>query len=332
MSSQGPQPDNEKFALAARLRRAFEAEPLSAQQLARICGQVADAWRTAHPVRRRSWRRWVAALALPLLAGLAGVAYLQERASAIVAIYSGGLPGNLELVRAGAAPTPLANGAPLVAGSFVVARGAGELRWLRGGILRLQAGARLRVVDRGVAELQSGSLYVALVGPHAADVLAVRTPFGTVQHIGTRFLLTVSGDAIDLSVREGSLRLSGPQSVDLGAGHAVHIDGAGHIAHHALRAGDPAWTWVGAPLYPFDPDGQTMLALLQWVAQERQCALLFDDDATRRRAEQTILHGAIRGLSVDDALAQMLATTTLTADFAGDVLHVHGGPAPTDHR
>jgi hypothetical protein len=219
-----------------------------------------------------------------------------------------------------------------VSGSVVAAQGAGELRWLHGGTLRLQAGARLRIVDRDVVELQSGSLYVALVGPHAADVLSVRTPFGTVQHIGTRFMLTVSGDALDLSVREGSLRLSGPQAVAVSAGDAVHVDGAGNVAHRALQAGDPAWRWVGTPLYPFDPDGQTMLALLHWVTQEKQCALTFDDEATRRRAEQTVLHGAIRGLSVDDALAQMLATTTLTADFAGDVLHVHGGPVPTDQR
>jgi hypothetical protein len=332
MSETGPQPDDEDIELGARLRQAFEAEPLSARQLARIRGQVAEAWRTAHPVPRPSWRRLVAALGLPLLAGFAGYAYLQERAGGIVATYSGGLPGNLELVRAGAAPAPLATGAPLVAGSVVAARGAGELRWLRGGILRLQAGARLRIVDRGAIELQSGSVYVALVGPHVADALSVRTPFGTVQHIGTRFLLTVSGDALDLSVREGSLQLSGPQAVALGAGDAVHVNGAGHVAHRALQAGDPAWSWVGAPLYPFDPEGQTMLALLNWVAQEKQCALSFDDDATRRRAGQTILHGAIRGLSVDDALAQMVATTTLSADFAGDVLHVHGGSAPTDRR
>lgn len=322
-----PQGDEADARVGALLRSAFITEPLSAGQLARIRPEVAAAWRQS--VRRPPARRWrlVAAVALPLLAGLLAFGVLRHDDSAIAATYSIGLPGSLVAGTPGHPLEELRTGAPLRSGTVVEARQDGELRWLQGGVLRLRAGARLRIVDPQHVEMQSGTLYVALAAPHAPDALTVNTPFGTVEHIGTQFLLALRPDSLDIGVREGSVQLRGLQVADVAAGRAVHVDRAGLVARRELAADDPEWSWVGAPLYPFDADGQSVLALLQWAALEKGRALSFDDAEARRRAEQTTLHGSIRDLSVDDALATMLATTTLTARLGDDALHVHAGPA-----
>lgn len=326
--------DAGEAAIDASLRAAFATEPLSRQQLGRIRSGVEAAWRQSVRPARNTWtsRRVAAALLLPLLAATLALSMFRHQSPDIAATYSSGQPGSLVAGAPGAPPAILRTGAPLTTGTQVEARRDGELHWLKGGVLRLRAGARLRILDERHVELQSGSLYVALASPHAADALSVRTALGTVEHIGTQFLLTLDAGSLDIAVREGSLQLQGPRGAAVVAGQAVHLDRNGELSRRTLAPDDPEWAWVGAPLYPFDAEGQSVLALLQWVTLEKGQALVFDSDEARLLAESTTLHGSLRGLSVDQSLSVMLATTTLRARLGDDVLHVHAGPAAPSRR
>jgi hypothetical protein len=153
-----------------------------------------------------------------------------------------------------------------------------------------------------------------------------------VEHIGTRFVVALESDSLDIGVREGSVELHGPQLAAVSAGAAVHVTRDGSLSRRTLAGDDAAWAWLETPLNPFEAEGQSVLALLQWVAQEKDQPLVFDSEEARDRAQRTVLHGSIRGLSVDDSLSVMLATTTLTARLGDDALHIHAGPSqPPQH-
>ncbi len=333
MSSTTPPPDSGDSHDHA-LRQALAQPALTAEQMHRIHASVESAWRQNTPSQFGPWRRYWA-LAVPALAVLLVGTWVVSRwasPAAIAATFSSGVPGSLLAAAPGHEPQPLQPGAPLVTGTVVEARQGGELRWMRGGSLRLKSGSRLRILGMNQVELESGSLYVALTAPHAPQTLIVRTRLGLVEHIGTQFMLTLQGDSLDVGVREGAVRLTGDASTAIAAGESVHVDRAGSVARRAVGPDDPGWAWVGAPLYAFDPEGQPVMALLQWAALEKGRAVAFSTPEARALAERTVLHGSIRGLTVDQSLAMMLATTSLVAQIRDDAISVQSSASPPDRR
>ena len=334
MTLRGPLPMAGEEQEEQHLRHALVQQPLTAEQMGRIRASVESEWRQSIRPQRSAWRPALAVVAVALVAGITAVTVAGRWQSpvAVVATYSGGVPGSLQAAALGKDPQPLQSGAPLAEGTLVDARQNGELRWMRGGQLRLKAGTRIRIVNTREIELQSGSLYVSMAAPHAPDTLTVRTRFGTVEHIGTQFMMTMGNDALDIGVREGSVRLSGSASAALAAGEALRVDRAGTLTRRATGADDPSWNWVGAPLYAFDADGQTVLSLLQWVALEKGRPVAFADPGARALAERTILRGSVQGLTVDQSLDVMLATTALSAQVRDDSIRVQLASPLPDRR
>jgi hypothetical protein len=83
------------------------------------------------------------------------------------------------------------------------------------------------------------------------------------------------------------------------------------------------WLWVAslAPIYEIE--GQPLLDFLQWVSRELGRRLEFGDSHARDIAARTILHGSIRDHEPLDALANVLATTSLRYEILGDTIRVN---------
>ena len=300
------------------LRGALRREPLSSERMTRITRAVEAEWQRG--VRDRGARRakwWIAASAasLAVLALLSGwVPTGRADRELLGTIQSTGSSG-LITTRAWGMDRALRVGAVLESGLVVRADGAGVVALEGGGLLRVKAGTVLKTQPNHEIEIEHGVVYLDLDANVPHGVWSVRTRYGIVQHMGTQFEVAVFDAGLRVRVREGHVRILGRPDSDALAGEEIVLADEGSVHRGVIAPDDPSWAWVQEPPSRFDVEGQSVLALLRWVARETGRQLDFADAQTRHLAERTVLHCSVQGFSAEQALRVMLATTTLSAEL-----------------
>ncbi len=192
--------------------------------------------------------------------------------------------------------------------------------------LRVAPGSVLRFEARDRVALTRGRVYVessAGVGRPAADLL-LRTPFGDVAHLGTRYLAEVTDDGLAVAVREGRVRLvpvAAPQApaVEARAGEGLRVARVGaSVQRQSVVPHDERWAWLAALPAPIDIENLTLDRFLSWYAAESGRVVEFGSEAARSRFGTTRLRGSVSGLAPDRALDVVLASIDLQAVGAVD--------------
>jgi len=182
--------------------------------------------------------------------------------------------------------------------------------------------ARLEHADR--LRLARGRVYLDFGARAASQELRLLTPLGTVEHVGTQFQATVDEQRLSILVREGQVRLTTAATEQLIDEHeAAEVDAAGHARVYAAPAYGAAWDWT-SELRPDMPiEGLSLAEFLAWFARETGQRIDYDSPATRTAAQATRLSGSIAGLSPQQALSAVLASTQFVAESApGGVLRL----------
>lgn len=193
------------------------------------------------------------------------------------------------------------------------------LRLSGGQSLRLDNDTAVRLLSAQRIVLERGAVYIDSGGAHAKAV-EVRTPFGDVRDIGTRFEVRVEKQLL-VRVREGSVDVAaGAQHFRLGAGLEARVDNAGRQTG-VLDAGAKSWSAAVAP--PFLIDGRSVAELLDWSARESGLGIRYADAETERLARSTVLHGSASDLSPLEAVEVILPTAGLEAHADKGALQVH---------
>ncbi|HNS27213.1 MAG TPA: FecR family protein [Steroidobacteraceae bacterium] len=266
------------------------------------------------PVRLAGWAAAVAVLAI-------GVALWVQPYAAPVA--------HLDRVygSVSADADPLEVGARLRRGAAVeTAQESGALlRYSPDLTVRLDAGTRVAMVDRATLRLDAGRVYIA-VAPGTAGAFVVRTALGDVRHVGTRYAVSARDGELEVAVREGEVRIDlGARAERATAGEALRIDPEGAILRAVLSADDARWAWIDSLPSPVAIEGRTLVEFLQWYAVETGRRVDYADDATRARAQATILHGSVDGLAPAQALAIVASSADVEAILRDGQLVI--GPA-----
>jgi ferric-dicitrate binding protein FerR (iron transport regulator) len=199
------------------------------------------------------------------------------------------------------------------------------LRWHDGGSLRLDAESRVEFVSKGALRLSAGRLYfdsaVEVTG-RPAPILAVQTPAGEVVHIGTQFMISVAGEEVVLSVREGQVKVTGDgfelvvaanQELDLrpdGTRRTSPIDGYG-----------PAWEWATDIAPPIELDGRSAFDVVAWAARETGRRVVYETQIAEMRARDNVLRGVDRR-EPDGILALLPHLTDLAYEVRGEAIVV----------
>ncbi len=185
--------------------------------------------------------------------------------------------------------------------------------------LRVAPGSVLRFEARDRVALTRGRVYVESssgVGRPAVDLL-LRTPFGDVAHLGTRYLAEVTDDGLDVAVREGRVRLvavaaASGAAIEAGAGEGLRVARAGAaVERRSVVLHDERWAWLAALPAPIDIENLTLDRFLSWYTAESGRAVDFGSEATRNRFGTTRLRGSVSGLPPDRALDVVLASIDL---------------------
>ena len=286
---------------------------------------VAEAWREGRAEARSPLRRaWpaaaAAAAALVVVAGLTwqrftappvvAVATVQRIEGRVTAIESGWFGGSRELAVAG---TVNSDETLQTAGDARIV-----LREANGLSLRLAPSTRIALLSPQNVHLESGELYVDADPALGAAPLTVQTAFGSVRHFGTQYAVRSAGDApgrepssVEVAVREGRVQLTraAGEALAIEAGEALRLGRGGDVARRPLPTDDASWNWLQQTAAPIEIDGHTLAEFLRWYSRETGRPVTVSAGVA---APQTIrLSGSILGLTPDEALAAVAASTDL---------------------
>jgi ferric-dicitrate binding protein FerR (iron transport regulator) len=150
----------------------------------------------------------------------------------------------------------------------------------------------------------------------------VNTPAGNVRHVGTQYEARLIGNVLQVGIREGRIEVSGARASVIGnSGELLSIDD-GRVTRSALPPNSPAWNWVTDVTPPFSIEGRTVDEFLAWAGRETGRKIMYTSPEVERTANSVTLSGTVEGLDPRQAVAAVLATTSLTTTIADDSIEV----------
>lgn len=194
--------------------------------------------------------------------------------------------------------------------------------------LRLHADTRLRWLDPARIELVTGSVYVDTGG---AGRLHVVTPMGVIRDIGTRFMVTVDGDQLEVAMRDGSTSVSTDGGTYAATTRAEEGDvlriGLSQVSLRAEPLSADRWQWIQS-VHPGYRE-RDLLPLLEAIAGDLGCRLEFASPAVKASALQARVHGDLDDLGPEEALGVVLGSTGLVREPAPATVLRVGFPPPS---
>lgn len=199
-----------------------------------------------------------------------------------------------------------------------------QLQRADGTELRVSDNASLSFPSPSTLHLRRGRLYVQTHGIARTRDLVVNTDLGSIEHLGTQFLVERAYEGLLVAVRDGRVALHYPQheAVELQDGQAARIVPHRALERWNLEAFDSVWDWADGLAPPLVIDGQSLYAVLNQIAERSGLVLRFSTPEAESAARGLALHGAPLDLPPRDALAAVLATTTLSGTAADRVILV----------
>lgn len=248
---------------------------------------------------RERWRLGGAAVAAVAVAAIGLGLWLSQPAAVVVAQVMQ-QTGSVQL------PEVLAAGERIVTGQGRVA-----LAFASGVSVRLDSHSSLTLDGAGLATLTGGAVYVD-GGTRGDRALTIATPFGDVRHVGTQYEARLLPDGLQVAVREGLVEVQRPEATLQGAaGERLRVTAAGDVERTQLAPDAPDWAWASAIAPTFDIEQQPLTGFLAWAGRETGRSVVFSSSASQAAAAAIVLKGSVAGLTPDQALDAVIATTTL---------------------
>lgn len=175
------------------------------------------------------------------------------------------------------------------------------LAWGNGGSLRIAADTRIEFVAGDEVFLHSGRIYfdsipselIADKTRNSGDArLRIVTIHGTVTHLGTQYMTSVSGSELTVSVREGEVSVDGNYHDQKAlAGQQLSIAGSARPSITNFPRYGPAWDWIEEVSPDVETDGRSVYAFLHWAGRETGLRVEYPDEATKQVAQEVMLNG-----------------------------------------
>jgi hypothetical protein len=167
-------------------------------------------------------------------------------------------------------------------------------------------------------QLLRGDIYVdAGVALRRGPAVVIETPFGTLTHVGTQFVVSVGDNEMRAAVREGAVALNAAgehRTIDGADGPTQIVVSATGITTERISANSGIWTWTVDAAPGYIVDGRSANEFLVWATRQMGVELRYADDASRIHSETAIMHGNVGALSVARGLTVLGATTSLELD------------------
>ncbi|MFQ5527002.1 MAG: FecR family protein [Thermoanaerobaculia bacterium] len=236
--------------------------------------------------------------------------------------------GAVELVahelqsRAPGGSRSLAAGDPFVANMLLDTGPAGlaALRLANGIGVRLDRDTRVRFRSPTRVILEQGAVFVDTSGSGQGDFLEVETRFGIARDVGTTFqVIQLPDGPVRVLVREGRVEVNrGAERHEARAGTQLLLLADGSVTTSTAPGFGPEWSWTLESSPPFPLDGATLGAFLDWLGGETGWQIRYED--VDRDARETVLHGSLEGVPVEQTPELVLPGSGLAHRLEGNTL------------
>ena len=104
----------------------------------------------------------------------------------------------------------------------------------------------------------------------------------------------------------------------------VYLDG--RVIRREIATFGDDWEWLAGITPLLELEGESARTFLEWVAREQGLQLAFTDEAVARSADETILGGTSRHLTLDNALDAVLPTCRMGYQVKNGILIISATP------
>lgn len=164
------------------------------------------------------------------------------------------------------------------------------LAWLGGGMLRIDENTRVEFATPTEVVLHHGRVYFdsqpselyAGITQSSVDGFSIRTEQGVVTHVGTQYMTGINAGALQVSVREGQVRVDGAYfDAEAQAGERLEVTGGARPSVTNINGHGADWHWVEMTAPVVDVDERSIYEFLAWVSRESGLALRFEGESER---------------------------------------------------
>lgn len=201
-----------------------------------------------------------------------------------------------------------------------------SLRLAQGLSLRLDNDTRLRFSDPSTVDLEHGAIYAdSGAGRNDSDLLRIRTPLGTVSHVGTQFEVRLSNNDLTVRVREGRVAIErADETIEAEAGQSVIISIDGSVARETTVLFGPEWSWIAESAPRMNVEGRRLGDYLDWLCRETGWTL---EVAAGTHDPVGLLDSELRGsmdddLPIEEGLSDVMLTNRLSHRVVDGILIV----------
>jgi len=202
--------------------------------------------------------------------------------------------------------------------------------------LQLQDQSELRIADNTelnfsskVIDLNSGQLYHDTDESLQASPLTIKTPYGEVQHVGTRYLVSNTQNQLQVAVRSGQVKITphqfasqntvnNKQLISQNQMITINNQGEAHLSPISLHA--PLWDWTFLAQEAFDLNDKSLYEFVQWYAH--QTGMEIDWQNLESPSKRVRLQGNIKNMTAEKALQTVFYSTQYSYSIDKGVLHI----------
>jgi hypothetical protein len=192
-----------------------------------------------------------------------------------------------------------------------------------GNSFRVDENTQLQLVNRNEIHLSQGQIYVESAQQQPTSKLLIKTDIAEVNHIGTRYLVSLLKDKLNVAVREGKVVINNKEVTNqVEHGFEASIDTTGNYQHHPISSHDKKWGWTQKIAKSFNIQDKTVAEYLQWVSNETGYEILWQSTSNKVDANKVKLSGSINGVLPIESLDVIMPTTRFNYQIRGSVIHI----------
>jgi len=299
--------------VAQLLRKAGKRPVPPADMVERVRARVHAEWK--QEVSRRRQRQFLAIAASVFAAIGAGWLMLQMNSSPTATLVAHLQDGTRVIAVGERVETGAGEGVVLVASPDIGSAGVS---------LRLAPHSAVAWSADKHVELLSGQIYVDSDTASADNhMLVVNAGAVRIEHVGTRYVASVDGGTLDVTVRDGTVRLqTGEREALLHQGEQGHLElrapDIDRIVRTTVSPSGTSWGWVDALAPQIAIENVDLHTVLVRLAHEAGLTVEYASPSVETAAHATVLHGPMLDLPPKQALQAVLATTSFVSEPTQD--------------
>ena len=187
--------------------------------------------------------------------------------------------------------------------------------------IRLNANTILHLDSLQQINLLKGEIY------HDADTqnakqLLIKTPFGNVEHIGTRYAVSVNDSALTVKVRNGLVKLASDAiTTTLEKGELLELNRQGQFVEKSITPYDNTWSWTKQAMNLAKLNHQSLAQFVTWYAHENGLEVQWNN--LQSKAKNINLTGDFSKLNDEQLLKTVFLSTKFDFEINQGILSIH---------